>query len=966
MSGTMKRLIIVVGVLAVLFMGLRIWARIYPEWLWFSSASIGFSSVFLTILKTKLALGIIFGLVFLVLSLINIFLIWKFALSKVTDESVIPIGGGEIPVGGKLLTIGIILICVLFSLLAGYYAVSQWEPYLRYVKSDGLGFSEQDPIFGKDIGYYVFKMPFIRFVRGWFFMTFLFLTIGTGVIYSMFGGSSGQAPKIMQSKSLRAHLFFLCSVTLGLLAWGRIFAMYELLATETAVRHGWVYGIGYTDHVVRIPAQKIMMWVAILSAGLFLVSMFARRAVWLAIGGVALFVIVGILGGLIVPWAVQSLQVDPQELDKEEKYIEYNIKYTRQAYNLNKIVEEQYKGSGELTLEDITQNKAVMQNIRLWDWRPLRDTFKQLEARRPQYDFVDVDVDRYKVGDETRLVMLSARELIFSKVENRTWVNRTFVYTHGYGITMIPVSEIEEGLPRMYLNDIPPKVNPPWDHKIERPEIYYGEGERVAFRSEIGKLPYIIVDPQATKLEEFDYPGEPNVLTRYEGKGGVPLNGSFWRRLAYSFKFSIDMRNILFSGKITDTSKILLHRSISERVRTIAPFLKYDKDPYIVLSNGRLYWIQDAYTTTHMYPYSKPMEQETTEVMAVGQQRGYRTRRQRVWGNYIRNSVKVVIDAYDGTVTYYSMAGEEGQADPIVECYQRIFPDLFTPFKEMDPDLKQHIRYPLTLFMIQAEKYLRYHMQDPRQFYREEDLWQVSTEKYQAQGGESAGEQPVEPYYVILQLPNSKKAEFMLMLPFTPSGKKNMRAWLAAKCDPGENGDMGEYGKLLVYKFPKGELVDGTIQIEAYIDQHEEMSGQLSLWSQLGSNVIRGNLLAIPIKGSMLYVEPIYLQAEANAIPQLKRVVVSVGRKKLEWGKDLESALAALYDSPLLETVQETQPPLTDAEASSLSSDELSKQALDQLESAERYSRNGDWAKYGEELKRLKATLRLLKAAKSQ
>jgi len=360
------------------------------------------------------------------------------------------------------------------------------------------------------------------------------------------------------------------------------------------------------------------------------------------------------------------------------------------------------------------------------------------------------------------------------------------------------------------------------------------------------------------------------------------------------------------------------------------------------------------------------MEQETTEVMAVGEQRGYRTRRRRVWGNYIRNSVKVVIDAYDGTVKFYSMAAEKGQEDPIVECYQRIFPELFTPFKDMDPDLKQHIRYPLTLFMIQAQKYIRYHMREPRQFYREEDLWQVSTEKYQTQGGESSGEQPVEPYYVILQLPGSDKEEFMLMLPFTPSNKKNMRAWLTAKCDPGEDGDMGEYGKLLVYKFPKGELVDGTIQIEAYIDQHEEMSGQLSLWSQLGSNVIRGNLLAIPIKGSMLYVEPIYLQAEANAIPQLKRVVVSVGRKKLEWGENLESALAALYDSPLLEAVDEAQPLPDDIEVSSLSSGELSKRALDQLENAERYSRNGDWANYGEELKRLKATLRLLKEAKSQ
>jgi uncharacterized membrane protein (UPF0182 family) len=360
-----------------------------------------------------------------------------------------------------------------------------------------------------------------------------------------------------------------------------------------------------------------------------------------------------------------------------------------------------------------------------------------------------------------------------------------------------------------------------------------------------------------------------------------------------------------------------------------------------------------------MYPYSVPMEKETTIVQEYGQQRSLTRRRERVWGNYIRNSVKVVIDAYDGNVNYYSMTGEEGQEDPIAECYMRIFPDLFKPFKDMDEELKRHIRYPMALFMIQADKYVRYHMREPRQFYREEDLWQFSTEKYQSRTGGQAGEQPVEPYYVILQLPDSDKEEFMLMLPFTPSGKKNMRAWLAAKCDPGEDGDMGEYGKLLVYKFPKGELIDGTIQIEAYIDQHEEMSGQLSLWSQLGSNVIRGNLLAIPIKESMLYVEPIYLQAEAAAIPQLKRVVVSLGRKRLEWGENLESALAALYDSqPLVNTDagtdQETQIPPVETESFSVPYQELSKRALEQLRRADT------------ELEKLRETLRSLQRAESQ
>ena len=968
MSQIKKRLIIVIGVLAVVYLGMRIWAKIYPDWLWFSSESINLSSVFWTILKTKLMLGIGFSLMFLVLTLGNLYLIWRLALRKAAENNVISVGGGEINLGRKLIVGVILLLCLFFGIISGFGAVPQWEPYLRFINSDQLSFSQvdpqnyQDPIFGKDIAYYVFKMPFLRFVRGWLFVTFLFLTLGTGIIYSLFGGFSAESSKVKLSPSLRAHLFALCGITLLLLAWGRVFSMYELLATESVIKHGWVYGVGYADAVARIPVQKLLMYVAVLSAVLFFVSIFVRRAMWLSIGSVGLFVVVAFVGGIMYPWVVQRFQVEPQEFDKEKKYIEYNIKYTQKAYNLDGIEEKAYKGTGELTLEDITQNKAVMENIRLWDWRPLRDTFKQREARRPQYDFVDVDIDRYKLNGQVRQVMLSARELIFAKVkqESQTWVNRTFVYTHGHGLAMIPVSEIEQGgLPRMYINDIPPKIHDPWNKEIERPEIYYGEGERTSFRGEIGNLPYVIVDPNSGTHQEFDYPkAGQDAYTTYSGIGGVPIKG-FWQRLAYSLKFSTDMRNILFSGKITDTSKILFHRSISDRVRIIAPFLKYDKDPYLVVSEGRLYWIQDAYTTTHMYPYSEPMVEETTAVIEYGAQRGSRTRRQRVWGNYIRNSVKVVIDAYDGTVKYYLMTGEKGQEDPIAECYKNIFPDLFVDFKQMPDDLKQHIRYPLTMFMIQANKYSAYHMGNAREFYYKEDLWEIGTEKYQTLAGETAGEQPVEPYYLILQLPGSDREEFMLMLPYTPYGKRNMVAWLAVKCDPNKDGSLGEYSNLLVYNFPKGELVDGTIQVEAYIDQKEEISEQLSLWSQRGSSVLRGNLLAIPIKQSMLYVEPIYLQAESAAIPQLKRVVVAQGGR-LEWGENLEDALAELYGSIVPEKVVAETPPPISTSVGPLS--DLAQQGVDQYNNAQEYLRAGQWDKYGQEMKKLRETLQLLKS----
>jgi len=961
MSSNMKRIIIFIAILAVLFLILQLWAKLYPDWLWFSSASLNLGSVFMTALKAKVVLGVGFGLIALVITVGNLLLLQRLGLRSLED-SIIPVGENRITVGKKLIISVLILGCLFISLVLGFTAVGQWEPYLRFTNSSGISFSSidpqnfKDPIFNKDISYYVFRMPFLRFLRGWFFVLFLVATIATGAVYGL-RRTSGKL-----SLGARAHIFILCAITLMLLAWGRVFAMYELLFPS--MQKGWVYGVGFADAMARIPVYKIMMVVAIITAVLCLLSIFVRSLTKVTIGGAILFVLVAIVGGGLYPWVVQRFQVEPQEYDKESKYIENNIKYTRKAYNLDKIAEKPYKGSGKLTLQDITQNTAIMDNIRLWDWRPLRETFKQREARRPQYDFVDVDIDRYILDGKQRQVMLSARELMFSNVakESQTWVNRTFFYTHGYGLTMIPVSEIEEGgLPRMYIDDIPPKIHDPWKEEIKRPEIYYGEGEK-PFRGEVGTLPYVIVTPNDPSAQEFDYPkGEDAAYNSYSGIGGVPIS-SFWRRLAFSLKFSVDTRNILFSGKIKDTSKILFNRSISECVRIIAPFLKYDKDPYLVVANGKLYWIQDAYTVTHMYPYSEPMMEQVTEVLQ-GQKR---VTQQRVWGNYIRNSVKVVIDAYDGTVTYYSMTGEKGQEDPIADCYRKIFPSLFKDYKAMPDELKKHIRYPQSFFTIQASKFSSYHMNDPKQFYNKEDLWQFSTEKAQDGG---SGEQPVEPYYVILQLPGSDKEEFMLMLPYTPNKKRNMIAWLAAKCDPGEGSDLGDYGSLLVYNFPKSELVDGTIQIEAYIDQHPQMSQELSLWSQRGSKVIRGNLLAIPINQSILYVEPIYLEAEAAPIPVLRRVVVGQGGE-LEWGETLEEALSTLFGSEITtELVPSEQQQVTSTKQTEVMpskklppSKDTVKTAIDHYNEAQKYLHSGDWAKYGDEMDKLKQTLDMLQS----
>ena len=956
MSSRAKKFAIIVAIIAVIFIALQIWAKIYPDWLWFSSPSVNMGSVFMTTLKAKIGMGVVFGLIAFTVTIGNLILLWKLALKTFTD-SVVPIGENRIPIGRKLIMGVLLLVCLALAAILGFISISQWEPYLRYVNSDGLSFSSvdqqfyKDPIFNKDISYYVFKMPFLRFLRGWFFSLFLVTTLATGAVYGLRRMSTSL------STPIRAHILILCSISLLLLAWGRVFSMYELLSPAAA--KGWVYGVGYADAMARIPVQKIMIVVAIISAILCLISIFARKVTKVAIAGAILFVAVAIIGGGFYPWVVQRFKVEPQEFDKESKYIQNNINYTRIGYNMEKIEEKAYQISGKLTLQDITQNRAIMDNIRLWDWRPLRETFKQREARRPQYDFNDVDIDRYTIDGRMRQVMLSARELIFSNVTkgSQTWVNRTFFYTHGYGLTMSPVSEIAEGgLPVMYIDDIPPKIHEPWKQDIKKPEIYFGEGEK-APRAEMGYLPYIIVNPNDPDPQEFDRPkGEDAAYTSYSGLSGVPIN-TFWRRLAFALKFSGDTRNILFSSKINNNSKILFNRSISEYVRTIAPFLKYDKDPYLVIADGKLYWIQDAYTVTHMFPYSEPMTEQVTEVLAGKKH----VTQQRIWGNYIRNSVKVVIDAYDGTISYYLMTKEKSQADPIAECYKKIFPSMFKDYSDMPNELKKHIRYPLSLFMIQAMKYAAYHMNDPKQFYNKEDLWQFSTEKAQDGG---SGEQPVEPYYVVLQLPDSDKEEFMLMLPYTPNKKKNMIAWLAAKCDPGKDSGLGEYGKLMVYNFPKAELIDGTIQIEAYIDQNPEMSQELSLWSQRGSKVIRGNLLAIPINKSILYVEPIYLEAEASPIPVLRRVVVAMHGGGLEWGETLQETLSTLFGSEIpptaeaqLAQVETGKEPTNITSIQKLPSGDLPKQALDHYNQAQKYLRSGDWARFGEEWDKLRQTL---------
>jgi len=709
-----------------------------------------------------------------------------------------------------------------------------------------------------------------------------------------------QRLKFDLARPVLAHVGGLVIAILGLFAWGYRLSIWELVFS----RRGVVFGASYADMHAQLPAQWILLAVVLICIVIILVSILRRNFRW-PLYGIGGWIVAAIIVGGVFPGLVQRFQVQPNELVRETPYIEYNIQFTREAFALGRVEEQSFPAEAAPNPQDIAQNEVTINNIRLWDHRPLKDTYNQIQSFRLYYDFHDVDVDRYVIDGEYRQVMLSARELSAEKLagQAQTWVNRRLQFTHGYGIALSPVNEISaEGLPILLVKDIPPVG----DFNIEWPQIYFGEKTN----------DYVIVK---TKTEEFDYPmGDENVYGYYEGKGGVSI-GSFIRRLVYAWQFG-DV-NILISGELTPESRVLYYRNIRERVNHLAPFLKLDSDPYLVVMDGKLFWIQDAYTITDRYPYSEPL---------------------RGGLNYIRNSVKAVIDAYDGSVTFYITDPD----DALIKTYQAIFPKLFVPAGQMPESLRVHLRYPEDMFNVQASVYQSYHMRDARVFYNKEDLWAVPREIY------FGTEQAMEPYYIIMRLPDEEKEEFLLILPFTPVNKNNTIGWLAARCD-GEN-----YGKLLAYLFPKERLVYGPSQIENRISQDTVITEQLALWGRGGSRVIRGNLLLIPLGKSNLYVEPVFLQAEAGGLPQLKRVIVAAG-EQIAMEPTLEGSIAAIFgiEAPPTEPVVKPPAPAPPEEAVAPEIANLVEEAQQHYNRAQQYLQAGDWAGYGSELDALRAVL---------
>ncbi len=902
----LRRIGVAIAVIVGLFALGRI-SGVVVDWAWFSS--IGYVGVFWTTLAAKAAL---FAAVFAVSTLIlwanatwalrvasraGLTLPAVFSPSFATFQA--PSGPWAGPQGFQLSPLVwrwlVLAVAIVLGLLIASGETGRWDLILRFIHQAPYG--RNDPLFDKDIGFYLFSLPVYVAVKNLLLWILLLATLMAGAIYFLRDDISLDTQPWTVSPATIAHGSALLGLFFAIKAWAYALDRYLLLYNDNGV----VVGASYTDVHVELPA----LWLLIVLAAIAAVGAFANvrlRSVRLVIAAAALVFGSSLLFAELFPALFERFYVKPNELQLEGPYIERNIALTREAYNLGEITAKPFPAEQDLTFQSLQRDSGTAENIRLWDWRPLLDTYAQLQEIRTYYRFLDVDVDRYHLDGSYQQVMLSARELYPSllSANAQTWVNLHLLFTHGAGVVMSPVTQKSaEGLPIFYLKDIPPV--PTGGPPVTQPRIYFGEGA----------AGYVIVKGNTP---EFDYPkGKDNVYTRYDGADGIPIGGAAWRSL---FAWTFGDVNILLSGYIASESKILLHRNIKDRVETIAPFLQLDHDPYMVISEGRLYWIQDAYATSDWFPYAKP-EPGDGDI------------------NYIRNSVKIVIDAYNGTVTFYVIDA----ADPIIATYRRIFPSLFKPFGAMPPDLQKHIRYPEDLFYIQALQYRAYHMDKPEVFYNREDLWQFPREPTSLDEIDDGGQTRMAPYYIMMRLPDETRTEFFLMLPMAPSQRENMIAWLAARCD------LPEYGKLIVYEFPKEKLVYGPYQIEALINQNTEISQQISLWNQMGSRVIRGNLLVVPIGASILYVSPLYLRAQSGQLPELKRVIAAYG-ERVVMEETLPAALAALFK----QSAPVAGLPAVPGSSPSGPTDERARQALADYEQALDRLKAGDWGGFGAKL----------------
>jgi hypothetical protein len=837
-----------IAVVAVILLFGRTAISYWVDLLWFRS--LGYGEVFW---KTRgLEWGIFAGFfasTFLILY--GIFSALKHAhIDDLPSDHTIYIGGQPVNLSLKpVLQIVSIGGSLVVALLTGGTMAAEWQTLALWWYAPQAAAGTADPIFGRPLDFYLFTLPAWQLILGWL----LTLSVIACVIALVFLLVSGGTRALNGSRGLSGLPWRGLSVSIGfllLVVAGRVYVS----RFESLFEHHTIFdGVTYTDAHVTLTGLLVVCAALVLGALIAAVGgIFAPRGRWLVAAvapAVVCYAAVAIVG-----WYVSSFLVKPNELVREQPYIAHNIDMTRQAYGLDRFVQREFPAETTVDATDPANNQPTLQNIRLWDWHALQDTLQQIQEIRTYYDFPDVDIDRYQIDGSMREVMLAARELNVEKLpeSSRNWINEKLIYTHGYGITMNPVNGFtSEGLPTLLMSNMPVQSTTP-SLSVTRPEIYFGELTNTDV--------YV-----KTRQQEFNYPqGDTNNLTSYQGTGGVELGG-FLRRAMIAFDRG-DLAKLPFSDDVNSQSRLLMRRGVHDRAATLAPFLTFDNDPYVVLSDdGRLSWILDAFTRSDSYPYA-------THYTVAGQS-----------VNYMRNSVKVVVDAYDGTTTFYVFDNQ----DPIMAAYRGIFPSLFKDASEMPAGLRKHVRYPELLLKLQAEVYGLYHMTNPEVFYNREDLWTVATEVGMGEGG-AQQTQAMEPNFVLMKLPDESGVEFVEILPFTPANRNNLIGWIAGRSD-GEH-----YGTSVVYDFPKTKLVDGPLQIEARIDQNAQLSGQLSLWNQQGSHVRRGTLLVIPSGRALLYAEPIYLQADRSPMPELRLVVLAL-QDKLAYGPTFGAALSSLF-----------------------------------------------------------------------
>ncbi|HKS28248.1 MAG TPA: UPF0182 family protein [Pyrinomonadaceae bacterium] len=933
---------LILAAVILIFMLLRS-VSIYVEALWFES--VGYASVYWYTFRLKLVLFVVFLLLTLVILRGAFWLLERVFAATAMERRTVMINNQNVTIDpGRFIRPVAWLVSILIAFITALSMSAEWEQFALYANQPATAVS--DPIFHKPLGFYLFTLPVYKSVASWL-MFLAFVILCASLAFTLLSipqkiRNTRGTPEGMRRAGYAAVSGALFLFLLGL-AWRIYLSRYNYLWQD----HQSFSGVTYAEDNYLLPGLTITVIVILVSCALLMLNALTERRMRLILAALALPLVVYLFAALLIPAYVTSFIVKPNQLGRETPYIEHNIAGTRRAFGLDRIKMNDYEAQTTIAAFERDANRSTFENIRLWDVYALQDTLRQIQEIRTYYDFRDVDVDRYVINGEIRQMMIAAREIDDQKLpeQSRNWVNERLIYTHGYGVTMNTANGFTpEGMPVFALSNMPIESSVP-EIKVTRPEIYFGQNTDTDV--------YV-----KTRQKEFNYPqGEDNNYSTYEGTGGITIGNGF-RRMLLAWVMD-DLSKLPFSDDVTPESRVLIYRNIMERAQKLAPFLVYDGDPYIVVSqDGRLFWMIDAFTESDNYPYS----------------RHYVAGKRRV--NYIRNSVKVVIDAYNGTTTFYVFDPE----DPIINAYRNAFPALFRNSSEMPEDLRAHVRYPDLLIKTQGEVFGLYHTQNPKVFFQREDVWSVA----QQLGMTSEGKQerlPIDPYYVVMQLPGQpQRNEFVGILPFTPSNRNNMIGWMAARSD-GEN-----YGSLLVYDFPKSRLIDGPLQIEARIDQNAQLSSQFSLWNQQGSKVRRGNLLVIPIGSGLLYVKPIYLQAAQSPMPELRLVVLAT-QERLAYGTNFEEALRNLFGDAASgqgqpqvadnrqnqgkqQTTENTQGSSQNAQQQQqaqppANTQQLIKKAADDLAEYQRLTAEGKLGEAGQRLESLKRTLEELKRAQN-